>query len=124
MQQQLQVQRQQHDRWRRLHNHTAYMEQQEQQQEQQPTTTDDDEALPTHAENNIAAVSTAAATAVAPAEDDGAAAAVAAAFADRVVLHGPVRLWELQLDRQLTMLRDGDLASLGFNVQSPPQEQQ
>ena len=41
-----------------------------------------------------------------------------------VHLRGPIRLWVLQLDRQLAMLRAGDLASLGFNEQIPPQDQQ
>ena len=34
-----------------------------------------------------------------------------------------VKLWDLQLDRQLTMLREGDLGSLGFSLQSQPKEQ-
>ena len=55
-----------------------------------------------------------------------AAAATAAAASSESTLqqHRPVKkIWELQMERQLAMLREGDLGSLGFSFLGQHKEQ-
>ena len=69
-----------------------------------------------------AAAAAAVANAAASSESSVQSVAQGQAQPQQIMQSRPVKLWALPLDRQLNMLRDGDLASFGFDMQSPPAE--